>query len=632
MAFVSRSKRETKGLTEQNKVATLPLVGPGSYINIDKYNTDHGYAPFSSTAERGLNSYEVTDGKPGPGFYEKDVISPSMRRKASSNAFVSRVSRFAKENAAGTKQTPGPGTYSESNKWLKNSHQRGSLGLAESGGPQVIFQKQTTAPSVPARNQCYGYEVGEGGDLVRQAPPGGQYTGHRTDAVGPADYNPQFTLQHRHRLTDFSRSSTKREIFKPKKTPGPGQYQLSEARSAAEQSKGSQDGGASKQALASNVDTQAYHNGAMRRMKKNFAAQESSNFASKVPRMPGEKAENATPGPGSYHSKKHANSSGKKTGSTMQNFGSMAKRPYEVETTTQYAAPTFTTTPGPGAYDVNTRSSVNIVQQVSLVEPAPFASSSIRFGSTSSEAPGPGAYYSESGEGFVGELSRKIVARNGAFGCSTQRFVSTKSSSSYLYMGNDESPGPGQYIPDAPREMAIKMQKGQKKATSSFASNVHRFKPNRENAKKSQGSNTKRQGEEASNGGETEHYSDLVHSTPPPGAYSTIDPWDWAKKNPRSGVANKAFISKAKRFTTSENMKQASSDPGPGSYDTGKDILHKKFLGLNKNRSFFVSSATRFNNMTTLAPGPGTYDTEDPERTMLKRSFNVTIDGVEPVS
>ena len=628
MAFVSRSKRETKGLTEQKEGATTPIVGPGSYINIDKYNTDHGYAPFSSTAERGLNSFEVVDGKPGPGFYEKDVISPSVVKRASSNAFVSRVSRLAKENA---KQTPGPGTYVESNKWIKNSHQRGLQQQRAEGGPQVVFQKQMTAPSVPARNQCYGYEVGDTGELVRQAAPGGQYAGNKFDAVGPADYKPQFTLQHRNRQTDFSRSNTKREIFKPKKTPGPGQYNQTEDQEAkgppAPNNPPSSPSGAVPADPSEPSQAQVYHNGAMRRMKKTFAPQESSNFASKVPRMPGEKAENATPGPGSYHSKHGNVLPGKKTGSTTQNFGSTAKRSFEEEATTRYAAPTFATTPGPGAYDVNMRSSLKTVQQVSLVEPAPFASSSIRFGSRGDGCPGPGAYYSETGEGFVGELSRKIIARNGAFGSSTHRFVSTKSSSSYLYMGNDESPGPGQYIPDAPREMAIKLQKGQKKATSSFASNVHRFKPTREPKKKA-GAQTQDQGQ--GQGGyhdpsmiETEFTTEFT--TPPPGAYSTIDPWDWAKKKPRSHT-NKAFISKAKRFTAAQTKKKKEGMPGPGSYNTGNDILSKNFVP----KTCFVSSAPRFNHMSTLAPGPGTYDTEDPQRAMIKRSFNVTIDGVEP--
>ena len=72
-----------------------------------------------------------------------------------------------------------------------------------------------------------------------------------------------------------------------------------------------------------------------------------------------------------------------------------------------------------------------------------------------------------------------------------------------------------------------------------------------------------------------------------------------------------------------------SKDPGPGSYNIGKDILkpHKSYLD---GAQHFVSSAPRFNHMSTLAPGPGTYEVEDPERTMIKRSFNVTIDGVEP--
>ena len=29
-----------------------------------------------------------------------------------------------------------------------------------------------------------------------------------------------------------------------------------------------------------------------------------------------------------------------------------------------------------------------------------------------------------------------------------------------------------------------------------------------------------------------------------------------------------------------------------------------------------------------VAPGPGTYESEDPNASMVKRSFNVTVDGV----
>jgi hypothetical protein len=151
---------------------------------------------------------------------------------------------------------------------------------------------------------------------------------------------------------------------------------------------------------------------------------------------------------------------------------------------------------------------------------------------------------------------------------------------------------------------------------------VHRFKPNKEPKKKNDQEDDSISGKVADGG----------HSTPPPGAYSTVDPWDWAKKSYRSGSGSKAFISKAKRFQESEKMKKQLSDPGPGSYDTGKDMLkqtRKKVNIMGMDENCFVSSAPRFNHMSTLAPGPGTYQTEDPETTMIKRSFNVTIDGVE---
>ena len=47
MAFVSRAMRFTH---EQEEAE----VGPGSYVHADFFREKHGYAPFSSTAERDL--------------------------------------------------------------------------------------------------------------------------------------------------------------------------------------------------------------------------------------------------------------------------------------------------------------------------------------------------------------------------------------------------------------------------------------------------------------------------------------------------------------------------------------------------------------------------------------------------
>ena len=577
MAFVTRSRRETEIAIEQ--ASTTPLVGPGAYCNLGSYSTDHGYAPFSSTERRGLADGGETsvDLKPGPGFYAREVVEPAVMRKASSNAFVSKVSRFAREVST-SKRSPGPGTYVESNMWLNKSYRQDQQPTSRN----IMFKHIPSAPSVPARNQCYGYDVGHDGELLKQPAPGGQYTGHKHDAVGPGDYDPQFTLMQNMRNTDFSRSGTQRHIFKPKSTPGPGQYQAD----------------SSVTSMDSGYVTVPVGDGSQKKTK--MLPSQSSNFASKVPRMPGEKAENQTPGPGSYKSGALLLAHSKT--SAAQNFGSTAKRSYEVDTATQLAAPTSATTPGPGAYDLRKAA---VLMSQTLYDPAPFASTSLRFGDVNSNFPGPGAYYSQSTEGLVSDLNRKIVARNGAFGCSTQRFASPKSNSSYLYMGNDESPGPGTYVP----EIALRLAGGkvQKKATSSFASNVSRF--------------SKKQKPKE---GKTEDMR--VSTTPPPGAYSTVDPWDWAKKSRGQG-RTKAFISKAQRFKTSQKSTRA-AEPGPGSYETGANILSPKSVG-DDSRKHFVSSASRFGRTSTLAPGPGTYDTEDPERTMIRRSFNVTIDGAE---
>mmetsp|Transcript_3003 Transcript_3003/g.7317 ORF Transcript_3003/g.7317 Transcript_3003/m.7317 type:complete len:605 (+) Transcript_3003:499-2313(+) len=600
MAFVTRSKRETEVAVEQ--FSTMPLVGPGAYCSIESYSTDHGYAPFNSTAERGLsNNEDRFDSKPGPGYYSGEVDSPLVqKKKASSNAFVSRVSRFNLDGKEKTTSTPGPGTYVESNKWLKNSHHQ----ERQPSSRNILFQRLPAAPSIPARNQSYGYEVGNEGDMQQQGPPGGQYTGHKFDSVGPGDYEPTFTLLRTERQTDFSRSKANRDIFKPKQTPAPGQYHDGDE---------DKDGG----------------DNAKKGGKASQGASSSSNFASRVPRMPGEKAENQTPGPGSYHSYKNFVNAG--AAKETNNFGSTAKRSYEVDSAAQLAAPSSLTTPGPGAYELRRP---DPAMNQSLIEPAPFASTSLRFAGRGSLIPGPGTYYSEAGESFVAEMGKKIVGRNGIFGSSTQRFASTKSSTSYLYMGNDESPGPGTYG----AEIALKLLKPQSRATSSFASSVSRFKPTKQIKKKSGNLSAPPEdvtgpgsGSVSTHGSRKQQgdYAEARHANaPPPGTYSTDDPWKAYSKKARGQNRGKAFISKASRFPQhGDKSLGRTMGPGPGSYDTAGEMMgNVSYGGENK---CFVSSAPRFSRVSTLAPGPGAYDGEDPDRTMVRRSFNVTIDGVE---
>lgn len=59
-----------------------------------------------------------------------------------------------------------PGTYVDGNSWVRKSHH-----VAPTPPRQRInFQKVPSAPSIPARDQSYGYEEGDGGLLVQQKP------------------------------------------------------------------------------------------------------------------------------------------------------------------------------------------------------------------------------------------------------------------------------------------------------------------------------------------------------------------------------------------------------------------------------------------------------------------------------
>ncbi len=60
-----------------------------------------------------------------------------------------------------------PGAYAEGNAWLKHKHKY----TAPTAQQRVNFARVASAPSIPYRNQCYGYEEGPTGSLVMQPPP-----------------------------------------------------------------------------------------------------------------------------------------------------------------------------------------------------------------------------------------------------------------------------------------------------------------------------------------------------------------------------------------------------------------------------------------------------------------------------
>ena len=453
----------------------------------------------------------------------------------------------------------------------------------EAPAQRVVFQRMPTAPSVPARNQSYGYEEGRNGELVMQGAEENTYTGVGADTVGPAMYNPNDAISAlaTDRRTDFAKNDATRKIFSISNTPGPGKYNT-----------GLYDNSFEKMKVPKGKFKKAGVSGALSTQKV-LGPRTTSNFASKVTRFEDEKgSEVEMPGPGSYSHMDQFQKS-KEMPKGQQGFGSKQVRGFNVDITKQRAAPTWATTPGPGSY-VETRNSFSDFHLGA--RGAAFTSSTTRFGSKDKNMPGPGTYDEENESGFINDLGKKVTSTNGIFGSTTTRFASHKSQESYMYLGTDETPGPGDY------KAVTSFREGRRKFRrpgSMFTSTTDRFTGKGKSNKKPQD----------------------VDAGPPPGAYEMQDPWNWERNKYKQIRKGGAFVSTAQRFTRDETKNVRS--PGPGAY-TPRKTDHRPLV----NRTCFISKESRFKGSTTLTPGPGTYANED-SSSMLKRSYNVSIDGVD---
>ncbi|KAK3272820.1 hypothetical protein CYMTET_18903 [Cymbomonas tetramitiformis] len=565
MAFVSRAQRRTE---EGNGSKPPPAVGPGAYMGQPQYKTDHGYAPFASTCERATQESTTTATyNPGPGSYQR-LARANAANNSSINSFASRVGRFHEDKST-AQEAPGPGQYGDNSTWIKNTHRY----VLEQPQRRVTFQRMPTAPSVPARHQSFGYEEGDGGELIMQKAPESGHTGMRSDTVGPAKYSPDHNSVQTTRKADFSKSRSQRELYSLQNTPGPGTYTKKTERPG-------------EPSIAEN-DPITYTGGP------------TSTFASRVPlkHEVQQDEEREVPGPGSYSDTSQFRQ--KRVPEAHQFFGSTSMRAYQVDAPRLRAVPTGAKTPGPGAYDEK-RSS--FAPQRMGPDAPPFQSTGMRFDLPKQQVanPGPGTYDEANEISFTTDLSKKVVSRNGVFGTTTQRFASTKSSASYLFMGNDEAPGPGQYEEPEGSPSPSRL----KKTSSVFASTSNRFQKEKANTDPGK---PKTQSEQ---------------KVPPPGSYESEN--YWVDKKSQGMRRSEAFISAAPRFNGKEvNPGMAANTiPGPGSYEP------KKLEKPPHNRSCFISNSSRFDRSTSVAPGPGTYANEDPSNAMVKRSFNVTIDGV----
>lgn len=621
MAFTTRSLRNTGGGGggggSLGRSAAGAKVGPGSYVGQDAYNITHAYAPFASTAERTLGEASKAGARaPGPGKYSSahGGIAAEVRRRAASasNCFASGVRRFDGPGASLQQTlTPGPGTYAEGNAWLKGQRGDGAAQPAR----RVTFQRLPTAPSVPARNQSYGYEEGDGGDLIMQRPPVSGHAGTGSNAVGPTQYKPNFKALERTRQTNFGASKSSRSTVGGAKdsTPGPGAYTAPPSGAARAAVAAAEASGRSVSAAAA------------------AALQPSSNFASRVPRLGGAGAGSAAaggsegeaverdpgPGPGSYETLKAIKL--QSAPAQYQFFGSTSRRAYDVDTPSLLSAPMQLKTPGPGHY---AEKRTSFVPARMGPDAAPFTSTQLRFhgggggGKHAQAAPGPGAYSDTNAGGLATNLNKKLVGRNGVFGTTTDRFQ-------FFYQGNDDAPGPGTYSKGAELSGETTIRHAlARKPSSCFASGTSRF----EGGGGGEGPGEAMTGAQGGAQGVQTAYG------PPPGAYEMDDPWARVgRQRVPARHGERVFISTQPRFKgggAGGRRRSAGETPGPGHYAEGSKSHLSRTQPPDLRRAAragFSSNSGRFKSSNTITPGPGSYNDARPGLTLIKRSFNVTL-------
>lgn len=103
--------------------------------------------------------------------------------------FKSKSQRFAEK--VKTNPAPGPGTYhiksyiNPGKEMRRSKSQPAKMDYLNLIGNKNVLR----APSIPTREQCFGYEEDETGHLQLQQPLQAGYKGTKNDSVGPGDYD-----------------------------------------------------------------------------------------------------------------------------------------------------------------------------------------------------------------------------------------------------------------------------------------------------------------------------------------------------------------------------------------------------------------------------------------------------------
>mmetsp|Transcript_19498 Transcript_19498/g.64619 ORF Transcript_19498/g.64619 Transcript_19498/m.64619 type:complete len:503 (-) Transcript_19498:165-1673(-) len=486
--------------------------------------------------------------------------------------FLSKSDRLQQESRE-VLEKPGPGAYDLRSSFESDRRRTvNTSSSAERDSKRIIWYRAPTAPSIPRQDQAFGYEEGPNGQLVKQKPPIVTYAGDKKDMVGPGNYDPVLEpTRPKVRSFDFGRSKSARadlSFLTASEIPGPGAYS------------------SRKQEEGTEVVPQR------RKPTATFASRVLRPY--QVKEKPVRDEVVSAPGPGSYKIPDSLEKARKKIPEHLQCFGSTSKRLAKEEKPFS--------TPGPGSYDA-VRTSFNDLSSYTaptmVRRSVPFLSSGTRFNGPVKEAPkapGPGAYDEDNRYNFVAMLSKKRFSRGGNFGSTSKRFVEQASS-----QDEDARSPPVTYESKQPKQIQGKLKKG---PISVLIAGTPRARAEPE----------------------------LAIEGPAPGQYYKSMEWGTGYKKPANGKT--IFISQSQRFQDpSDKFKQQL--PGPGTYSSDVMTLNSELQKLQKRKALLgedLTSATfgagpRFSMKAQATPGPGAYNAVDPYSQLIKRSFNITIEG-----
>ncbi|GAB5359225.1 hypothetical protein AAMO2058_000526200 [Amorphochlora amoebiformis] len=497
--FVYRAERHSHFRTPA-ETDSLAAIGPGTY-DVGQNRLRPNASPFLTSSSRNMQEYPYST-VPGPGEYDAGKKKQLSMGRA---VFKSRSRRFARRS-----DVPGPGSYEIKKQWLKDVRSR-----------NAAFGGSDETPTIPSKNHRYGYSPGSNGELVLKRAPRDLHTGTKDDCVAPDEYfvkddlihnrNPSYSFGHSRSLKGLS--------FSHDYSPGPGSYF----------------------AVPSNIKGRGAN-----------SLQSSTNRFSNP--------ETIGPGPAAYHTVQAAERLNKRIDPVARNnyLGGTSKKP-----------PLWLNqdiTPGPGYYDKPVEShrfrTMKKLAQKKKAAPAPFSSTSNRFGKEIAYAPGPGEHQkSHRNSTFV----RKSYGRNASFGNTSTRFGRAD--------GAESSPGPGSYS-------LIHSKKNFTAQPGTFGSVAKRF----------QSSET---------------------LSPAPGSYNPSLPAHNRHSRGLSGVFRSCTV---RGFQGNGHE----GDPGPGSY--------KYYNPRNKRNGFRFTKDPRFNDMDNHHPGPGSHDATSPILSKSNYEFNITYD------